>query len=708
MSEPKNKKPSSLQEGKRLLYLTALGLILSPIVIVWIIFVFIDPEYVLTTYYQTRYRVRGFPHLLYRQAIQKIGDFPHWALQQAKNIHASTWFQPEPTAFRYMANSPTEIQFTWDYPTNRHNLSVEIKRAEADGWFFKRIAKINYSQAFFTDTNLKPRTWYRYRLRVCKFLRCSETIEVSIATFDLASASPSELRATLISDHQVELNWKDNSDNELGFLIERSLYVIDPHSGDTVGPTLRVSIAGKEFQSEPVPDEERRRIKEQSRALAKKYLTEVARVGPGQTSFSECWLWPGTEYNYRVKAYSQHYQSAGSPVASVITPYLKRTGTFKWAPSVAGSEGASQVWNGKEWAVAWATSKDNTEQESEYILDTEIHFQQFNETGSPLSEEHRITNVPGLSVNPALAWNGEEYGLVWADSKNSRTRNCQDSDYCSPNEDLFFTGISSAGKAMVPEVRLSKTLISPHNLRLFWTGNYYAVFWIDSGVLSFLKVDGHGKGLSESVPVVKEVWSAELVQSPNSFGISWVSAEDKQLYFTKFDPAYSAEYHPIRVGPVCPEDPLCREKSYSYSPQSVFWTGKAFGLCWNSPDHVIMLGIIPDDESENLETHELLKIRQICYHWNSPPDTRQETLYEPRCAWNGSEIGLVAKKGFGDAVRDDLIFANFSMDGKTIREYEHLGDYPLGMKIRFPLSNLVWTSSNYLIWVGDHLFMVKP
>lgn len=88
-------------------------------------------------------------------------------------------------------------------------------------------------------------------------------------------ATPSNLTATAVSGTRINLAWTDNSNNELGFRIERSL------NGTT--------------------------------------FAEIATVGPNATSYPNTGLKKNTLYYYRVRAYNADGNSAYSNLASART-----------------------------------------------------------------------------------------------------------------------------------------------------------------------------------------------------------------------------------------------------------------------------------------------------------------------------------------------------------------------------------------------------
>ncbi|HYG82720.1 MAG TPA: fibronectin type III domain-containing protein, partial [Pyrinomonadaceae bacterium] len=102
---------------------------------------------------------------------------------------------------------------------------------------------------------------------------------IIVTTFPRATSppiAPTGLVATAPSSTQVQLTWADNSTNEKGFKVYRSL-------------------DGKSF-------------------------TEIARPGPNSTGYTDAGRAANTTYWYRVRAYNDAGSSAFSNIVSVRTP----------------------------------------------------------------------------------------------------------------------------------------------------------------------------------------------------------------------------------------------------------------------------------------------------------------------------------------------------------------------------------------------------
>ena len=97
-----------------------------------------------------------------------------------------------------------------------------------------------------------------------------------VPTIPLAPPAPSDLVATVVNANRVDLTWTDNSSNELGFRVLRSLDNIN--------------------------------------------YTEIATLAPNTTSFSDTTVEANTTYFYRVVAFNNFGNSEPSNTVGVTTP----------------------------------------------------------------------------------------------------------------------------------------------------------------------------------------------------------------------------------------------------------------------------------------------------------------------------------------------------------------------------------------------------
>ena len=97
--------------------------------------------------------------------------------------------------------------------------------------------------------------------------------------------APDHLTATIVNEDQVTLSWMDNSDNEKGFILERSTTESD--------------------------------------------YVQIADLQPNVTSYTDDQVIAGNEYTYRVKAYGDVIESQYS---NIVTIALDSVGTLSLFP----------------------------------------------------------------------------------------------------------------------------------------------------------------------------------------------------------------------------------------------------------------------------------------------------------------------------------------------------------------------------------------
>ncbi|MEQ1850143.1 MAG: fibronectin type III domain-containing protein [Chthoniobacteraceae bacterium] len=181
-----------------------------------------------------------------------------------------------PLAFSASPASAQQIDLAWiDQSDNETGFAIERSMESGE---FVQIAETGPGTVAISDLELTPGTHYRYRIRAFNtYGESAYSPEVSATTpvSNLPSAAPAGLSANPISTNRIDLGWTDESDNETGFKIERSI-----NSADFV---------------------------------------EIARTGGGVTTFSDSGLSLGTQYAYRVRAFNTYGNSEYSLDASATT-----------------------------------------------------------------------------------------------------------------------------------------------------------------------------------------------------------------------------------------------------------------------------------------------------------------------------------------------------------------------------------------------------
>jgi carboxypeptidase T len=203
--------------------------------------------------------------------------------------------------------SQTRIDLAWtDNSDNESGFQVE---RSPDGTTWTPVYTTTANVMVYNDTGLTCGSSYYYRVRAYNAGGESDYSNVAnAATVVCAPAAPSSLTATPVSQTRIDLAWTDNSDNESGFQIERSL-------------------DGSTWIWTPV-------------------YTTTANV----TVYNDTGLTCGTTYYYRVRAHSAGGDSGYGSVANAMTIVCVPA-----APSGLTATPVSQT----QIDLAWTDNGDN-------------------------------------------------------------------------------------------------------------------------------------------------------------------------------------------------------------------------------------------------------------------------------------------------------------------------------------------------------------
>ncbi len=131
--------------------------------------------------------------------------------------------------------SASSIALAWTDNADNEQ-AYEVERSP-DGLAWQQIAELPANAAAFSDAGLLPDTEYAYRVRAVNAAGVSAYTGVATArtSAEAPPAAPSNLVAKALPRQKISLTWTDNSIDETGFKVERSL------DGATFAPLATVA-----------------------------------------------------------------------------------------------------------------------------------------------------------------------------------------------------------------------------------------------------------------------------------------------------------------------------------------------------------------------------------------------------------------------------------------------------------------------------------
>lgn len=220
--------------------------------------------------------------------------------------------------------SASQINLNWADHSNNET-GFELERSQ-DGINFSKIADAAANTTSFASSGLNPNTQYWYRIRAKNNGGTSGYSNIAnAATRDIAPALPQNLSAIPISNIQINLNWTDNSRNETGFEVERS-------------------VDGSNF-------------------------SKIADLGANVTSYENSGLSTLTKYWYRLRARNTIGYSPYSNIAEATTFDV---------PPIAPSSLTATMTSSSQIDLSW---KDNSANETAFEIERSTDGTNFDKAG---------------------------------------------------------------------------------------------------------------------------------------------------------------------------------------------------------------------------------------------------------------------------------------------------------------------------------------
>jgi hypothetical protein len=229
------------------------------------------------------------------------------------------------------------------------------------------------------------------------------------------------------------------------------------------------------------------------------------------------------------------------------------------------------AFSGSEFGVVWQDDRSGG---------WEIDFKRVSPSMAPVGTVTRLTDAPGMSRVPAIAWSGSEYGVVWEDDRDA-------GDF-----EIYFTRVSASGTETGSDVRLTSTPGQSIDPEIAWSGSEYGVVWQDDGwvnaEIGFLRLDPTGTPVGSAIRVTEDSHVSadpDIVWTGSSYGVVWRDGRsgNADIWLAVLSPDGTK---------IAGDDQVSDTADWSIYP-SIAWSGSAFGVTWMEEEDQSVTGALP-------------------------------------------------------------------------------------------------------------------
>jgi hypothetical protein len=192
-----------------------------------------------------------------------------------------------------------------------------------------------------------------------------------------------------------------------------------------------------------------------------------------------------------------------------------------YSPDIAAGSGG--------FGIVWEEKTDTP------VTDFGIYFAFVDFTGV-VQFNAPIIDSPGFAKFPAIAWNGNDFAVVWQDSRNPAPEVAIET---------WFARVDASGAFVVPEKKISTLPGESKNPDIAWSGSQYGVVYLnnstgrDSVYLAILDQDGNllPQGTEEKLIYMSSGKSdhPRIAVDPSGYALTWAdnSPGEMEIFFTR-------------------------------------------------------------------------------------------------------------------------------------------------------------------------------
>ena len=243
---------------------------------------------------------------------------------------------------------------------------------------------------------------------------------------------------------------------------------------------------------------------------------------------------------------------------------------------VSNTNGSSShpaiAWNGQTWGLVYSDDLGGA--------DTDLYYRPLSATGTPTGAAVRLTNVTGDSDWPDLVWTGTNYAMAWEDSRAGANK-----------QDLYFMRFDRAGARIGSEVKVTTDPLRQSSPILKWNGAHFALVWTDyrnanNREIYFRLLNADGSLQGGEVRVTNDpadsAWP-DLAWNPldREWAIVWHDARpgNAEIYLARYDDTGTRQ---------SPDTRLSTAPNFS-GYASIDWNGFEYGVTWQ--DERLAVGV---------------------------------------------------------------------------------------------------------------------
>ena len=214
------------------------------------------------------------------------------------------------------------------------------------------------------------------------------------------------------------------------------------------------------------------------------------------------------------------------------------------------------AWNGSGFATVWSGHPSGG--------NDAVFFALSDASGMRTSAELPVSGGAGIAKDPAIAYTGSAYGVVWADSRDGEL-------------EIFFTRLGASGQKQLADVELTRDEEISAWPDIAWDGRQFGAVWSgEQGGLYFTTLDLDGHRTSPIVTVSTNIaWPdrAAIVWTGSAYAVVWSGYEDgdAQVFFQRISVTGDLVGLPIGV--------TANTSSTAANPR-LAWSGTRFGVVW--------------------------------------------------------------------------------------------------------------------------------